>query len=177
MILLLLAGNCGLCFSQDTYKTSKGEIEFNASTPLEDIHAVNKVVNAILKIENGDFASVLLMKDFNFKRSLMQEHFNENYVESETYPKAYFSGKIQNFNAEELSSAPREYYVDGKLTIHGITKAFSTKAKISNGSKGIKMVAGFIVKPEEYKIKVPKLLFKKIAQEVQVDINFTLAQQ
>lgn len=166
-----------MSFAQDTFKTSKGEIEFNASTPLEDIHAVNKVVNAILKTATGDFASVLLMKDFNFKRSLMQEHFNENYVESETYPKAYFSGKIQNFKADELTSTPKEYDIKGKMTIHGVTKTFNTKASLSKKTGSITLDAGFIIKPEEYKIKVPKLLFKKIAQEVKVDIKFALTAQ
>lgn len=176
-ILLFAIVSCGFTAAQNNYKTSKGEIEFNASTPLEDIHAVNKEVNAILKPENGDFASVLLMKDFKFKRSLMQEHFNENYVESETYPKAYLTGNIKNFNPEELTSSPKEYPIHGKLTIHGVTKAFSTKATLSKSSGGIKMISGFIVKPEEYKIEVPKLLFKKIAQEVQVDVTFTMAEQ
>ncbi|MEX0289581.1 MAG: YceI family protein [Flavobacteriaceae bacterium] len=174
--LLLALTYCGIANAQN-YKTTKGEIEFNASTPLEDIHAVNKVVNAILKPDNGDFASVLLMKDFKFRRSLMQEHFNENYVESEKYPKAYFTGKIKDFNSEGLSSSPKEFAVDGKLTIHGVTKAFSTKAKLSKGSGGIKLVTNFIVKPEEFKIEVPKLLFKKIAQEVKVDVAFQMAEQ
>ena len=175
-ILLLAITYFGLAQAQN-YKTSKGEIEFNASTPLEDIHAVNKVVNAILKPENGDFASVLLMKDFKFRRSLMQEHFNENYVESEKYPKAYFTGKIKGFDSESLGSSPREFAVDGKLTIHGVTKTFSTKAKLSKSAGGIKLVTNFIVKPEEYKIEVPKLLFKKIAQEVKVDVAFQMAEQ
>jgi polyisoprenoid-binding protein YceI len=177
ILLVFALISCILSVAQGNYKTTKGEIEFNASTPLEDIHAVNKVVNAILKTENGDFASVLLMKDFNFRRSLMQEHFNENFVESETYPKAQFTGKIKNFNLEELSSSPKEYDVDGKMTIHGVTKEISTKATLSMQSGGIKMVSGFIVRPEEYNIEVPKLLFKKIAQEVEVDVDFVMKEQ
>ncbi len=177
IILILGIVACAATEAQGTYKTTKGEIEFNASTPLEDIHAVNKAVNAILKPGNGDFASVLLMKDFNFRRSLMQEHFNENFVESETYPKAYFTGNIQNFKPEELSSSAKEYMVDGKLTIHGVTKEFSTKASLSKNSDGIKLVSNFILKPEEYKIEVPKLLFTKIAQEVEVDVSFVMDEQ
>ena len=173
--MLLLVGH--LILAQSNLRTTTGAITFNASTPLENIHAVNSEVNAILNVKNGEFASVLLMKDFQFKRALMQEHFNENYVESESYPKAYFSGELRNFKVEDLSSSPKEYFIAGKLTIHGVTKPFATKAVLSNVSGGIRMESEFIIKPEEYNIKVPKLLFKKIAQEVEVVITFTMTPQ
>lgn len=177
ILLILMAATCTLSLAQGSFKTTKGEITFNASTPLEDIHAVNNWVNAILKTEQGEFASLLLMKDFDFKRKLMQEHFNENYVESETYPKAYFTGKILDFNSEELSTTPKDYGVEGELTIHGVTRKFSTTAALSKKGMAIVMVSGFIIKPEEFKIKVPKLLFKKIAQEIKVDVVYLMAEQ
>lgn len=170
--IILLLGN--LIIGQTNLKTSEGTITFNASTPLEDIYAVNNEVNAILRSENGEFASVLLMKDFQFNRALMQEHFNENYVESERYPKAYFTGRITDFKPDNISGSEKEFTVEGKLTIHGETKSFSTVGKLKKLSVGYEMKTAFIIKPEEYNIRVPKLLFKKIAQEVQVEVYFLL---
>jgi len=176
LVLFLFIAGSSFGIAQSNYKTATGEIRFNASTPLEDINALNKVVNAILRSENGDFAAVLLIKDFNLKRKLMQEHFNENYMESETYPKGYFSGNIENFNLKDLSSIPKRYSITGKFTIHGVTKKLTTNIYLSKKSSGILVSSNFIVKPEDYNIEVPKLLFKKIAQEVMVDIKFHLVQ-
>lgn len=163
--------------SQSTYQTTRGEVSFNASTPLEDIVAVNTDVNAIMKIENGKFASVLLVSDFKFERKLMQEHFNENYMESTTYPKAYFSGIIIDVREEDLTDTPGNYKVEGKLTMHGVTKQWNAIARLSKKAGGVLLETSFIVAPEEFNIEVPKLLFKKIAQEVKVDIAFLMTEQ
>ena len=170
--IAVLFGN--FILAQTTFKTSEGVISFNASTPLEDINAINKEVNAIVNTDNGEFASVLLMTDFHFRRALMQEHFNENYVESERYPKAYFTGFIKEFAAEKLTVNAREFIIEGQLTIHGVTRTFRTTAAIRKQAGKITMQSEFIVKPEDYDIKVPKLLFKKIAQEISVEVAFDL---
>jgi polyisoprenoid-binding protein YceI len=162
-----------LAISQETYVTTNGHINFNASTPFEDIDANNKQVNAILKTENGHFASVLLLKDFTFRKKLMQEHFNENYVESDKYPKATFSGIIQGFTVNNLTSN-KTYTIKGKLTLHGVTKEVSTKAVMVKQGETISLKTSFIVKPEDYNIRVPKIVFKKIAKEVKVSVNFAL---
>ena len=166
----------GLLCAQGTLRTTSGKIHFNASTPLEDINANNEAVNAILKKENGNFASVLLIKDFSFKKKLMQEHFNENYMDSETYPKAYFSGNIEAFSWDDLPSSKSKYQAKGKLTIHGVTKEVNTEIFLRKNGKGAVMSASFIVRPEDYDIEVPKLLFKKIAQEVEVNVVFTMTE-
>lgn len=163
--------------SQSTYKTTKGEIHFNASTPLEDIDAKNNQVNAIFKTETGEFAAVLLIKDFKFKKRLMQEHFNENYMESETYPKAYFSGSLTGFNNADLTEVPRVYRLQGKMVIHGTEKNIATEVTLQKMSDTIQLNTGFIVAPEDYNIRVPRLLFTKIAKEVQVDVALNMAMQ
>lgn len=174
MLQLLL---CNVICAQNSYRTQEGEIRFNASTILEDIEAVNTVVNAILKPESGDFATVLLIKDFRFRRGLMQEHFNENYMDSGTYPKAYFTGHIENFNAGDLSEITKEYGVSGNLTIHGITREISHDIQLSKTPDGLLLTSSFIVRPEEYGIEVPKIVFTKIAREVTVDVSLPLARQ
>ena len=174
LLLLLL---CNFLTAQSAYRTQQGEIQFNASTPLEDIRAVNTQVNAILKPDNGNFATVVLIKDFQFRRGLMQEHFNENYMESESYPKGYFTGKVENFNMDDLTGVPQEYRVTGKLTLHGETRDISPVIQLSKSPDGILLTSGFLVRPEEYGIKVPKIVFTKIAREVTVSVSLPLTAQ
>jgi hypothetical protein len=161
--------------AQETYLTKTAVINLDASTPLEDIKAVNKNVNTILKT-NGEIASLLLMKEFDFKRELMEEHFNENYVESDKYPKAYFIGKIQDFSLDMLTESNKQFLLQGSLSMHGVTNAFETLVQIRTTKDNINIETSFIIRPEDYKIKVPRLLFKKIAQEITVTFSAILIQ-
>ncbi len=172
LTLVILGGS--VCLAQQKYRTTEGQVNINASTPLEDIDAWNREVNGIIDTETGNFAVVMLIKDFEFERKLMQEHFNENYMESDKYPKAYFSGTIQNFNMDELSSKGLNLEVKGKLTIHGVSRNVSKHILIKRNGKSIAIASNFIIKSEDYQIEVPKILFQKIAREVQVNINLDL---
>ncbi len=156
------------------FRTSEGEVHLNASTPLEDIVAVNPKVNAILKTKNSGFAIVMLIRDFKFRRGLMQEHFNENYMESNTYPKGYFTGLVSQFDASQLTEVAKEYSVSGKLTIHGVTRDIKTAIFLSRMNNGLLLTADFIILPENYGVKVPRLLFSKIAREVAVQVKLPL---
>jgi hypothetical protein len=158
-----------LSLGQNSFLSTTGSIQFDASTPLEDISAVNKKVNFILK-SDGEFASLLLVKEFNFKRELMEEHFNENYMESDRYPKAHFVGKISDFSLNQLSHIERTFNLSGTLTMHGVSRTFNTDVNLKKIDDMLFLESSFIVRPEEYKIKVPRILFKKIAEEVQVVI-------
>ena len=172
MILLILSSKA--CVAQQKYKTTTGEVNINASTPLEDIDAWNREVNGIIDSETGNFAVVMLVKDFEFDRKLMQEHFNENYMESDKYPKAFFSGTIQNFSLSELKDTTFETQVVGKLTIHGVSRSITEKVWIKRKGKNVVLSSNFSVESEDYKIEVPKILFQKIAREVQIAINLDL---
>ncbi|WP_372973442.1 YceI family protein [Muriicola sp.] len=163
----------GLCTAQQTYRTEAAEIIFDASTPLEDIYAVNEKVNMVLS-DSGDMASLLLVKEFNFKKKLMQEHFNENYIESDKYPKAYFAGKIASFNPEQITEDPRPFELSGDLTMHGVTRPITTTVTLNRDGDSIVVETAFVVRTEDHKIKVPRLLFKKIAQEIQVQVTARL---
>lgn len=171
-VLMLLVG-CH-CAAQEYYATSSGKVEFNASTPLETIFASNKEVKAILDTHKAEIAAVVQIPAFEFKRKLMQEHFNENYMESHTFPKAVFRGKIIGFTADGLQSTPKEYTLKGNLTIHGVTKAIETKATVSSKAETVEIVSNFSIKPEDYGIKVPKIVFNKIAENVEITLAFQL---
>lgn len=175
LILTLLFSQTWL-IAQESYLTKTAVIRLDASTPLEDIKAVNENVNTILKT-NGDIASLLLMKEFDFERELMEEHFNENYVESDKYPKAYFIGKIQDFSIDTLTDSNKQFLLQGSLSIHGVTNAFETLVELRTTEDNIEIETSFIIRPEDYKVKVPRLLFKKIAQEITVTFSANLFQE
>lgn len=173
VICLSFFSQISVC-AQSKYRTSNGEIEFNASTLLEDIEARNNKVKAVLEPGSGNFAVMMLIKDFNFPRKLMQEHFNENYMESGQYPKAYFSGTIADFDPDELSNQGLDKQIKGKLTIHGISLDRTETVELVRKGKTIHLRSSFMVRPESHNIEVPKIVFTKIAQEVQVDIELAL---
>ena len=156
--------------------TRNGKVTFEASTPsFEEIKATNKGVSSILDTSTGDFVTLILIKSFKFKLALMEEHFNENYLESNKFPKAIFKGKIQNFDPSKLSKNPTTYEVNGDLTIHGVTKSFKTKVNmISNGGKII-LTSNFKIIPQDFKVEIPSIVKNKIAKVIETTLDFELA--
>jgi len=172
-MMCFLVGN--VIFAQKMM-TRTGEIKFEASMPaFEEIAGTNSTVSCILDEATGDFVALALVKAFKFKAPLMEEHFNENYMESSKFPKATFKGKIANFDAKKLSSTKSSYDLEGDLTIHGVTKKIKTKlALVLNGGK-ITATSLILVKPQDYNIEIPSLVKDKIAENVKISINFILA--
>jgi polyisoprenoid-binding protein YceI len=158
------------------YISKNGHISFNASTPLEDINAHNQQAASILDAATGDIVFNALMKSFEFKVALMQEHFNENYIESDKYPKASFKGKIANISSVNFSK-DGNYNVDvsGDLTLHGVTKPISTKGEIRIKNGIVSAISKFVVQTADYNIKIPKIVEGKIAKEVEVNVDLTYA--
>jgi len=176
-IAVLVTFLCGtsMLFAQGKYTTKTGEIVFEASVPsFEEVKAKNDNVSAVLVSETGDFAALALMKGFRFKVALMEEHFNENYMESSTYPKATFKGKIKDFSFSELSGSEKEYKIAGVLNVHGEDKSIDVPAMISLVNNNIIVKLHFVLKPEEFKISIPKVVSSKIAEEINVTSIFTL---
>jgi hypothetical protein len=159
--------------AQDKYVTRTGYIAFYSETPVENIEAHNRKVSSVWDASSGALEFAALVKAFEFEKALMQEHFNENYMESNAHPKATFKGKMNGVNAEQLAT-PGTYdvTVEGDLTIHGVTKPVSEPGKITvNGDGSVKAVSEFIVKPEEYAIKIPGVVRKNIAEEITVKVD------
>ncbi|GMN09036.1 hypothetical protein MTsPCn9_05080 [Croceitalea sp. MTPC9] len=161
--------------AQKKYVDKSGYIKFEASEKLfEPVEAVNKSVTAVLNTDSGEFASLALVVAFRFKNSLMEEHFNENYIESETYPKAIFKGKLTSFDLSSLSNTPKQFEVDGKLELHGKEKQVKTMVSLQKLNDAIVMEGDFMVTPSDFDIEIPGIVKNKIAKEVQVTINFNL---
>ncbi len=155
--------------------TRTGEIKFEASMPaFEEIAGKNTTVSAILDESTGDLAALALIKAFKFKAPLMEEHFNENYMESNKIPKANFNGKIINFDASKITSKKTDYDLEGDLTIHGVTKKIKTKIALVSNSGKITATTNLIVKAKDYAIEIPSLVKSKIAEDIKVGINLML---
>jgi polyisoprenoid-binding protein YceI len=155
--------------------TRSGEIKFEASMPaFEEISATNNTVSCVLDESNGDIASLLLIKAFKFKSSLMEEHFNENYLESTKFPKATFKGKIVNYDSDKLNSDKTSFDLEGELTIHGITKKIKTKIYLTKNAGKITLFTTFLIKPLDYNIEIPNLVKGKVAEKAKISIRYIL---
>ncbi|REG99528.1 YceI family protein [Flavobacterium aquicola] len=174
-VLLLITAVHTDCFGQKLI-TKTGSIKFQASMPsYEEVAAENKSVSAVLEQSTGDFAALVLIKGFRFKVALMEEHFNENYMESEKFSKATFKGKIEDFNVSEITNTAKNFTLKGDLTVHGKTKAVSVIVKVSKTASGVNAVGSFEVKPEDFDIEIPSVVSKKIADKIKIAYNFTLS--
>jgi polyisoprenoid-binding protein YceI len=155
--------------------TRSGEIKFEASMPaFEEVAAKNNSASCILDTSNGDFVALALVKAFKFKVPLMEEHFNENYIESSQFPKSTFKGKILGFDKSKLTSTKMSYDLEGDLTLHGVTKKIKVKAFLVMNAGKVSVFSNFSVKPLDYGIKIPNLVKSKVAEEVKIAFNFTL---
>jgi hypothetical protein len=163
--------------AQGKFYTKSGKISFFSSTSLENIDAVNKTVVALLDTKTGDIQCVALIKGFEFKKAMMQEHFNgQDYIESDKYPKAEFKGQITN-NSEVNYTANGSYSakVNGKLTIHGVTKDIETTGTITVKDGKLAVNSVFNVLIADYNIIPPKLQRDNISKSIKVTVDCTLS--
>jgi YceI-like domain len=162
--------------AQDKYFTKSGTISFFSDAPMEKIEAINRSTSAVLDTKTGNFQFVLLMKGFEFKKALMQEHFNENYVESEKFPKASFKGTVTNNSAINYGKdGTYEAVVKGKLTIHGQEKEVTAKGNFTVKEGKINTASVFTIKLSDYQISIPALVKDKVAEQVRITVNCLLA--
>ena len=159
-------------FAQNYY-TKTGNTQFNASVEaFEPVEATNNSTTAIINVTSGEIASLLFIKAFNFRVALMQEHFNENYMDSSTFPKATFKGLISDFNLSDISSTEKKYLLKGILTVRGVEKEIETPATFSQNEDKLLMEASFGVQPEDFNIKIPKSVSDKIAGTITISLAY-----
>jgi hypothetical protein len=162
--------------SAQKYMTKTGFVGFFSHTPVEDIKGDNNQAASVLDISNGELVFQVLIKSFHFEKALMEEHFNENYMESEKFPKSTFKGKIVNLASVDFSK-PGKYdvTVEGDLNIHDVTNRISVKGEIEVLAGGINATSKFNVVPEDYKINIPGVVREKIAKNLEVSVNMKYA--
>ena len=168
-ILCMAFAYPGTAYSQ-LYSTRSGFIGFYSKTALEDIKGENNQVYAIIDAGKKNLAFAALLKGFIFPKELMQEHFNENYVESDKYPKASFSGAYSGDVALDKDGVYK-VNVKGNLTLHNVTKPIETPATLEVKGGHLIGLAEFKVKPEDFNISIPSVVRDKIDKEITVKVN------
>ncbi|MGC3943595.1 MAG: YceI family protein [Chryseolinea sp.] len=152
------------------FMTERGIVKFFSSAAIEDITATNEKATGLFDTGSGTIAFVVPINQFVFAKSLMQEHFNEKYLESERYPKSTFQGKITGFNPDVATQ--QTVNAQGKLTIHGVTHDINVPGQITRSDKGLTMSSKFMVELKDYKIEIPRLMWQNIAERVEVTLEF-----
>jgi polyisoprenoid-binding protein YceI len=154
------------------FMTKNGFISFYGHTPMEDIKADNNQVASVLDISTGDLVFQVLIKSFHFDRALLEEHFNENYMESDKFPKATFKGKITNLQSINFTkNGTYDVTVEGDLTIRDATNKINVKGTIEVITGGINANSKFLISPEDYKINIPGVVREKIAKNLEVTVT------
>lgn len=169
-----------LQLSAQKFYTRDGKVTFSSDAPMEKIRAVNQKVSSVFDPKTGELEFAVLIKSFHFEKALMEEHFNENYLESGTFPKATFKGKITNIGDMNLAlNGDYRAAVQGDLTIHGVTKPVQVDARLSVLNGLIHATSQFEVAVADYNIEIPKVVRENIAKLVQinVDINYKPLEQ
>lgn len=162
--------------SAQRYMTRSGHIWFFSHTVIEDIEAHNYQTSSILDTNKGELAFSMLIKGFQFEKALMQEHFNEKYMESDKLPKSTFKGKIKNLEEVDFSKdGSYEVSVVGDINIHGVSKPLELTGTLIIKGEKIQAKSDFSLKVADYKIKVPGIVKDNIAEqiEVHVEMNYT----
>lgn len=174
LLVTLLCLNAALLVrAQTKWIDRTGSASFYSSAPMEDIKAQNNQAVSILDVSSGEIVASMLMRSFDFRKALMEEHFNENFIESHKYPKASFKGKVTNIDKLDLSREG-DYTLDieGEITIHGVTQPIRLEAAAAVGSETIEAKAVFPLRVSDFKIEIPKLVRNNIAEVVEVTVSF-----
>ena len=170
IVLVSALALSSLMFSQKMI-TRSGEIKFDATVPgaLDEVIGNNNTVSSLFDKATGDILLQAMVKSFKFKSPLMEEHFNENYMESDKLPKANFKGKVLNYDSKSGS-----YDVEGDLTIHGVTNKVKTKMTLANEGNKLVISGAFTVKLSDYKLEVPALAKKTLAETAKINLKLAL---
>jgi len=161
-LLSILAIVSCLSLSGQQYLTRQGILTFDAGSPLEDIRATSNSATAVYDAEDGKLGVQVLMTSFEFRRALMQEHFNENYVESEVYPKAVFKGFYKNERAI------------GTLNIHGVSNEVDVPATLIKDGDTVRLNASFVVTIADFGVAIPRAVANKIDPQAKITVDCTM---
>jgi polyisoprenoid-binding protein YceI len=174
-LLVIILGVAATAGYGQKFITKNGYIKFYSETPMEKIEAHNRQVNSALDITTGDFVFKVLIKSFEFEKALMQEHFNENYMESDKFPDATFTGKITNLSSIDFSKDGKyDAEIEGDLKIHGETKKVKEKGTFEVSGGKITGKSVFMVHLADYKIKIPNTVVNNISEDVQITVDVNL---
>ena len=173
LILLILSASCSFQASYaQLYYTKNGRISFFSRTSFQDIQADNNQVLSVLNVQTGTIQFSVLNDAFYFPKAKMQEDFNENYIESNKYPKSSFKGTISDISSVDLSKDGNcTVHVTGELTIHGVSHKIGTAGTLTVKNGELSAQSSFKVLLKDYNITIPSIANNKIAEEIKVTVN------
>jgi polyisoprenoid-binding protein YceI len=151
------------------YSLEKSSVVFFSEAAIENIEAINIKSASIFNATTSEIVFSIPIVEFEFEKSLMKEHFNETYLESEKYPKALFQGKLSGYSAQSVEQSVKAI---GKLTIHGVTREVEIPGTMEMIEAKLIARSKFRIHLKDYKIKIPKLLWQNIAEDVEVTVEF-----
>ena len=158
--------------SAQTYFTKSGRITFLSKTSMENIEAANNEVTSFIDVKKGELVFAVLIKSFKFKKALMEEHFNENYMESNTFPKANFKGMIADVSKVNfLKEGTYDAIIKGDLTIHGVTKNIQVPATIIILKDKINATSKFNINVKDYNIKIPATVVNNVSETLTITVD------
>lgn len=177
MIRHLLSGclvALSLTVHAQKFSSESGFVSFFSDAVVEDIKAENRLVGSLFNAGTGELVYIIKIKDFQFNKSLMREHFNEKYMETEKYPKSTFEGKLLGFRM----GAPgvQRVHAVGQLSIHGVTRQVDIPGTLEFRDGKAHLKSKFMVKLADYNIQIPKIIWQNIAEEVQVEVDYIYKQ-
>ena len=173
LFLSLVILSCSALLHAQIYMAKECVISFFSPSPMEDIKAENKVAKPIMNTSTGDIQVRISIIAFTFPDHLMEEHFNENYMESDKFPNSEFKGKI-NEKVDYSKDGTTKVTVSGKLKIHGVELDRTLEGTVTVKGNQIILDTKFMVHLADYKIVIPKLVAKNIAEDIEVKLNATL---
>jgi polyisoprenoid-binding protein YceI len=174
IIVIIITALClqSSSFAQTRYFSKDGKISFYSKAPMENIEAHNNKAVSVIDLSSGAMEFSVLMKGFEFEKAKMQEHFNENYVESDKYPKASYVGKIENLSSLKIKQdGSYPVKITGKLTMHGVTKDQSAEAVITVKGGNISAVSDLTITLQDYNVQIPSLVAEKISKTVKITVT------
>jgi len=172
LVLILIIASVSV-FGQGKFIAKNAYISFYSSTPMEDILGESNEAVTILDSESSEIIFQAIMTTFHFKRALMEEHFNENYMESAKFPKAKFKGIIEGFKKEMLNAPVTKIKITGVLSVHGVDKTISVPGTIGLENGSIVATSKFKVTPEDFGITIPSVVREKIGKEMEITVKAT----
>lgn len=172
LVLILLSG-MGIVKAQNLYKTTSSDVNFFSATSMEDIKAKSKEALSIINTLNNEIAVVVGVRTFHFESALMEEHFNENYMESDKYKTAHFKGQVIG-GVDYLKDGEYKVKAKGVLNIHGVDKEREISGIITIKNGTIELNSSFDVHLKDHKIKIPKMVIKNIAETIKVTVKSSL---
>ena len=170
-IIIALILLSGVQVNGQKFIAESSKITFFSKSTIEDITADNVKGASMFNAETGEVAYSIPVREFKFAKSLMEEHFNEKYLDTEKFPKSTFAGKILGYKPS--TSGPQQVNAQGKFTLHGITKDIDIPGTLEEVNGKIMMKAKFMVKLEDYDIPRPQVLWQNLAEVIEVSIDFT----